>query len=424
MQPPPDNRTVAPSDRTHLLFINRYFWPDESATAQLLSDLAFGLAAEGFAVTVITGKTGYRDAEAVYPDEETRAGVRILRRGGARKGRVSLGRKVRDLLSFFLGTAPVIRRAAKDADWVVSLTDPPLLSNWVCLLAGGRSRHACWCMDVFPEIATLYARNFLVRWSGRVLKPLRDAAFRKHELLVALGEDMAAYLERQPLQPARVERVRTWGLERGEAQPGASTGSTEALRAELGIGEAFTVGYSGNLGRVHEPHTVAHAIGELPEDWPGTFLFFAGGRNLAFFEAAEARWPEGRVRIHPPRPRNELSVSLRVPDVHWLSVYPHFSDFVFPSKFAGILGAGKPCIFVGKEGCEIARLIREARCGYAVHAGDYRGFADAVECLRADPEKRRDMGQAARALYEAEFTPSRARERWRRLLADGGGGPL
>ncbi|HEY1106993.1 MAG TPA: hypothetical protein VGE76_00125, partial [Opitutaceae bacterium] len=58
-----------------LLFLNRFYWPNESATAQLLHDLARHLAAQGHDVTVITSDS----IDSSRPPAETVAGVHILR---------------------------------------------------------------------------------------------------------------------------------------------------------------------------------------------------------------------------------------------------------------------------------------------------------------------------------------------------------
>jgi colanic acid biosynthesis glycosyl transferase WcaI len=39
-----------------LIFLNRFFYPDHSATSQIVSDLAFHLAASGADVHVITSQ--------------------------------------------------------------------------------------------------------------------------------------------------------------------------------------------------------------------------------------------------------------------------------------------------------------------------------------------------------------------------------
>jgi hypothetical protein len=51
----------------HLLFLNRFYAPDVSATAQLLTDLAEELARRGEEVTVITSRLRYDDPAARLP---------------------------------------------------------------------------------------------------------------------------------------------------------------------------------------------------------------------------------------------------------------------------------------------------------------------------------------------------------------------
>jgi hypothetical protein len=46
-----------------LYFINRYFYPDQSATSQLLTDLAVALADGGHPVTVITSRQNYAELD-------------------------------------------------------------------------------------------------------------------------------------------------------------------------------------------------------------------------------------------------------------------------------------------------------------------------------------------------------------------------
>ena len=56
---------IAPSSPPgRIIFVNRFFYPDHSATSELLSDLAFALAQRGFRVTVITSRQNYETAAA------------------------------------------------------------------------------------------------------------------------------------------------------------------------------------------------------------------------------------------------------------------------------------------------------------------------------------------------------------------------
>jgi hypothetical protein len=47
-----------------LIFVNRFFFPDHSATSQILSDLTFHLAAGGRDIHVVTSTQTYTDPKA------------------------------------------------------------------------------------------------------------------------------------------------------------------------------------------------------------------------------------------------------------------------------------------------------------------------------------------------------------------------
>lgn len=62
-----------------VFFINRFFYPDHSATSQLLSDLCFDLAEERFDADVVTSRQLYEDPDAELPAEEEVNGVKVHR---------------------------------------------------------------------------------------------------------------------------------------------------------------------------------------------------------------------------------------------------------------------------------------------------------------------------------------------------------
>src|SRR5436309_185151 len=86
---------------TRLVFLNRFFHPDHSATSQLLSDLAFHLAAAGRHVHVITSRQRYDDAQAQLPAQETVGRVHVQRVSTTQFGRAALVGRGIDYLSFY-----------------------------------------------------------------------------------------------------------------------------------------------------------------------------------------------------------------------------------------------------------------------------------------------------------------------------------
>ena len=53
-----------------LIFINRYFYPDISATSQILSDLVFQLPKEEFEVHIITSRLKYNEIDSRLNNKE------------------------------------------------------------------------------------------------------------------------------------------------------------------------------------------------------------------------------------------------------------------------------------------------------------------------------------------------------------------
>jgi hypothetical protein len=77
----PDVRVPGHNEKAlarRIIFINRSFFPDHSATSQILSDLAFHLVGRGADVQVVTSQQRY-DPHAGLPEAESIGGVRIHR---------------------------------------------------------------------------------------------------------------------------------------------------------------------------------------------------------------------------------------------------------------------------------------------------------------------------------------------------------
>lgn len=403
--------------RRRIFFFNRFYWPDESATAQILTALAEGLAAAGHDICIVTSRLNYGDPSRSYPAREERAGVRIERLWSTRFGRGRVIGRLLDYLSIYASFLAFILRQPQAGDVVVMKTDPPLLSVLGAVAVALRDvRQVAWCQDLFPEVAEAeMAVPPLLRPAFGCLRLLRDHSLRHSARVVVLGSDMADYLATGHCPPERMAILPNWAVQ-DEAPP--PPGATAALRQRWGLpAEAFVVGYSGNLGRAHDWSTLLAAAEALRDDPTFTFLCCGGGHGYERLRAAVAAGGlEARFRFLPYQERSDLAASLRVPDVHWLTLKARLTPFIFPSKFYGILQAGRPLIFIGEPRSEMAALIREHGLGGVVPEGDGPGLAALLRHLRADGPRLAQRGQAARRLWEARFQREAILERWADLL--------
>ncbi len=69
----------SPPNNMKILVVNQFFYPDVSAVAQQLTDLAEDLTEAGDEVSVICGRGAYQPGAPSLPDREVHRGIRIRR---------------------------------------------------------------------------------------------------------------------------------------------------------------------------------------------------------------------------------------------------------------------------------------------------------------------------------------------------------
>ncbi len=394
-----------------IVFVNRHYWPSEAATAQLLTDLAEGLAGRGRSVAVVAS----HDGSVTTSFEEDRRGVHISRVRATRWGRRSLLGKACDYLTFTLACRRVLPRRLQERDWLVPMTDPPTLAL-VAAAAGRRTnvRVAHWIQDIHPEISLALPGRRILRLLSIPWIRRRDAAWRSAEACIAISQDMAAVVAEHGVPPAKIQVIHNWAPGGGDLTPVAP--DQNPLRREWNVADQFVVAYSGNLGRVHALEPVLAAAALLRDDRRLTFLFIGDGPQRPALQAAVAQRRLTNVRFLPPQPRDRLAESLSVGDVHLVTLRAGCERFVYPSKLYGVLAAGRPIVFVGPPRCELAEAVRRRGAGLVADPNDPGAVAAAIRALHADPARREKMGRAAADWFRATGGLRSALDDWEKLL--------
>jgi colanic acid biosynthesis glycosyl transferase WcaI len=396
-----------------IIFLNRYFHPDHSATSQILGDLAFHLVAEGHDIHVITSRQLYDDPAATLPSWEIVRGVEVHRVATTRFGRSHLPGRALDYLTFY---ASVWRRAtalAEPGDILVAKTDPPLLSVVAIHVATRRSAHFVnWLQDLYPEVAAELGVPLMKGPLGSTIAFLRNRSLTLADANVVLGTAMAARLRACGVTHGAIHIIPNWCNDKTIVPIAASA---NPLRREWGLEEKFVVGYSGNLGRAHEFATVLDAAERLRGDARIVFVCIGGGRHFDDLRR-QAAARNLLFQFRPYQDHAALPFALALPDVHWISLRPQLEGLLFPSKFYGIAAAARPVIAIADTRGEIARLIERHRCGIAIAPGEADRLASTIAELARAPQQCSDMGQRARRMLDAEFSRRQSLQRWQDFL--------
>ncbi|MBN9660806.1 MAG: glycosyltransferase family 4 protein [Acidobacteria bacterium] len=373
----------------NIRFANQFFWPDEAATSQILTDLV--RAVDG-RVSVICAAGGYTPdgGPTGLPPE----GVHVARVGTSRFGHGKL-RKLASYAGFYAGAAWRMLSGPR-ADVVVTMTTPPLLGliGWAAQRLRG-SRHFLWEMDVYPDVATSLG---VFRAGGafdRLVGWFADRPRRRADGILVLGPCMADRLVARGIPRDLLFEADNWA-------DGAEIRPMQFLRDGR-----LKVFYSGNAGLAHDFETFQRAVEQLSGEQPDfeqryRFRFSGGGPRMG----ALRNWAHGRypnVQFGGYAARGDLGSAFGAGDVGLVTQIPATCGTVVPSKTYGILAAGRPVLFVGPAAATPARIIAEHRVGWQVDPGDARSLASLLAWLQTHPGEVEAAGRRARSVFERNY---------------------
>jgi len=411
-------------NQVHVVLLNQAFHPDVVATAQMAKDLADELVAGGFRVTAIASRSIYGKSGATLPARETISvtggEIEIHRVGFSFFGRASTLLRVLDF-GFFYILAALKLLTVRRPDVVVAFSTPPyiaLLAVFCRWLRGSKAVY--WAMDLYPDV--IISSGMLKQES--ILAKVLDAAHkwlvRHADASVVLGRCMMdkVLAKAGSRAASRVKFIPVWSDETGVR---SVERSVNPLRQQFGVGEAFTVMYSGNFGHGHDAQTTMHAMKALAHRAGSTsdsirFLFVGGGKRRKEIEDFIAREGLSGAAYHDYQPREKLAESLSVGDVHLISLLEGMEGLIVPSKCFGIMAVARPAIFIGNPTSEIARILVENDCGIVVRQGDGEGLTRAIEALASDPARAKAMGERGRAAFMKLYCRASACGAWKGLL--------
>lgn len=315
-----------------IIFINRFFYPDYSATSQLLTDLAQRLVNDKTSVEIVTSRQKYNDAKVGLKKYEKWNGVTIHRIWTTQYGRQNLFGRMLDYLTFYISTLFYLLIHVRAGDVLVAKTDPPMISVITVFVTKAKKAILInWIQDLFPEVA----RGLGIKALGVIypfLVYMRNISLNAAHTNVVLGERMAERLIELGVVEDNIRVIHNWAdgdniipINRKE----------NTLRKEWGIQDKFVVGYSGNIGRAHEFETIIESAKMLRNECDIIFLIIGAGAQYKLLRETVKNSDLKNIIFKPYQPKNMLSVSLTLPDLHFISLKPEMEGLIVPSKFYG-----------------------------------------------------------------------------------------
>ncbi|HQI75098.1 MAG TPA: glycosyltransferase family 4 protein [Candidatus Latescibacteria bacterium] len=384
----------------HIAFFNRSYYPDTTATGQLLTELCEDLARDhGCRVTVVAGVPSPPWANPTTAstrrgivEQEEHNGVAILRARGTCFSRARFMGRAANYATYFLSACLAGLRLERP-DVLVALTDPPII-GLAALLAARRFRGSFVMsfQDIFPEVARLL-EDFQSEAVNRALHRVTCFLARKADINIALGETMRYRLiTGKGVDPERTVIIPNWA----DCRAIAPTEKDNPFSRHAGLSGHFVVMHSGNIGLSQGLEHLIRAAAIL-RVFPDIRIVFVGDgvkKTAHVRQAEELQLPN--VTFLPFTPKARLCESFGAADVFVVSLKKGLAGYIVPSKVYGILAAGRPYVAAVDAQSEVAEISRKYDCGIVVPPEDCEALAEGILRVYRDKELARKLGENAR----------------------------
>ena len=398
-------------------FLHTFFHPDKSSVAQLLGDVAFGLASRGHDVEVVATRGSYDGSGRTLPGRETVDGVRVSRVWSPNLGKGNTLARAADLGTYTIGSA-ALAVTSRRVDKLVVFTHPPLLAAIAPVIERLRGEpYVVVMMDLYPHIAI---RSGMLKEGGlpaRFYGAMNARTLAGADQVVVIGRCMAREVNGLGVPPEKIAIIQNW-VDDEAIRP--IPRAENVLRRELGLRDAFVVMYSGNMGVGHRFEDLLGAARRLKGREDIRFVFVGGGVRRSEIAEERARHGLDNILLLDYVERDKLRYSLPLADAHFVSLRCGFEGLMVPSKAYGVMAAGRPLLYQGSRAGEIAIMLAEDGGGVVVDEGDEDGLTSLISSWASDRAKAEAHGAKGRAVLEASYSKARALLAYERVIAGRG----
>jgi glycosyltransferase involved in cell wall biosynthesis len=411
----------------HVLYLSQYFPPEVGATQARSHDLARGLVRAGHRVSVIceipnhpSGIVPPAYRGGWYRREEL-DGIDVVRVWVKAAPVKTFSSRMLFYTSYMAMAVAAGLRPVGAAYDLVYATSPPLPAGAAGAILG-RLRRVPFVLEVRdPWPAAAIALGEL---RSRVLVGLARAlerhCYRRARRVVTLTRSWRDHLLELGVPRDKIVLIPNGAnTELFHPEPGAAA----ALRASLGLENAFVVLYAGLHGIAQGLEVVLDAARRLEALPDVRFVLVGEGPVKAGLVARAEQLAVPNVLFLPEAPRARMPAFFSMANVTLVPLrkVPLLGG-ALPSKIFEAWACACPILLAG-EG-ESRQLVLEGRGGVCVEPENGRELADALTRLRTDGEECRQMGRNGydfvRACYDRTVLTERLRASLEDVLSEAG----
>lgn len=403
-----------------ILIVTQYIYPEPFKS----TELAFELAARGYHVDVLTGIPNYPEGKyysrygLFKKRKEVVNGVTFYRCMQTPRKLLPGGMGLMlNYLSFMVNaTLWVLFKFAwhKRYDAIITHEPSPITQIVPACILGDMKKMPVysWIQDIWPD-ALVSAGGGIGKKMAPVVGRITDWVYRHSTKLLITSKGMAPLINRNADYSDKIIYYPQWSEDMMLNTKEIPT-NIENIRSEH-----YNIMMAGSLNSGIGVSTVLALCEEMKND-AVNFIFVGGGseeQNMRDFVKERGL---KNVRFTGRKPFAEMPYYTQQADAMLLTLkkteMKHL-DIVVPARLQSYISGGKPVLaMIGSGATEI---IKDADCGYAVPAGNYKALAEIIRTkVLTDKEGMKKKGMNGRKYFEQNFTKNKCIDKLCKIMFD------
>jgi colanic acid biosynthesis glycosyl transferase WcaI len=244
--------------------------------------------------------------------------------------------------------------------------------------------------DIYPDIAVavgVLSNPLAIRF----FQWMERAIYRRAAAVVVIADGFKENIVGKGVPEDKIHVVPNWA-DPNEIMPGPKD---NAFRKKLGIGDRFSLSYSGSLSFNTNLDPVLGAA-EILTDEEFSFIIVGDGVKKGDLQRTAQERQLDNVQFLPFQPLDKYPSVLAAADMNLVTLNRQAAMASVPSKLFKMMASGRPVLAITIEGNEVHRLIRDSECGLCVPPDDPERLAEALRYAAAHPDEMDRMGKNGR----------------------------
>lgn len=378
------------SNRKTLWVISELFYPEETSTGYIMTEIANALTVK-YDVKVICGPEVYDNNKKkdVNSKQVLNPSIELHRVKSITENKKNPLSRARKFMVVSNRLFKIAQKNIKREDVVLMVSNPFPLILFMAKLR--KHRVFRWVMlvhDVFPEgiIKRFHLKGFVASWVMRMF----NNAYAQTDTLISLGRDMCDLLASKTGNQTNIVQIENW----------ADLETIHPLNKECQ--DNIVLQYAGNIGGAQGISQIIEYIKESGNPELKLDIWGSGSMEEVLKKLVVDMELSNVVSFRGPYFRSQQEQVLNDCDIAVVSLRSDMYGRGVPSKSYNILAAGKPILYIGPEGSEVALMVKKEKIGYAFSNDDKEGIVELLKSISKDELV--EMGKRARQVAENHFS--------------------